>query len=730
MTLINVKDFSWKRFAGVFIALGTVILVEILFNTSFIPDTLGTTVFQAVERRSFDLLMRFRGVRANAGDVVMININEDTDKELGWPLPRDQYGVVMAILSNYGAKAVALDVPLPARKDVDSTENIRLVQYLSVAHNTFQVIGPYIPSRTEGDQISRKGIDSAAHFVIGKFGIPAPGHHHFPRSPFMNDYPFDKLAEVTTGLGHIILIPDTLDGIIRSVPLYIEYAGKLYPSLGFALALHTLNIQPSQVKFVDTENGTEVYAGPLLIRTGLLGEVVINYIGKGENFPSVSFYDILVAYKEQDEKFLSRFKGKVCIIGPTFRASGDYYATPLEDMSAGFFTHANVYDMAVTDSFIVAAPSWLQFIILLIITLAVGYVAHAKQMRIGILILIAVTLCYLALAAIAFSSAHIWFNVAEPLSGLFICFVSTVAYRAATEGRQRKMITNIFRLYVDSTVVQILINNPHLVKLGGEKREISVLFTDIEGFSGISEKVSEEVLVRMMNIYLTDMTDVILKTRGTVDKFIGDAIMAFWGAPLADDDSAYHACIAALEMQSRLHRLQPKFGKMGGVGIRQRIGLNTGICLVGNIGSEQKLNYTAMGDPVNLASRLEGVNKQYGTGILISESTYQKVMKRVYVREVDRVQVVGKMEPVHIYELLDTAAQQLSEKMKYFLDIYGQGLKAYQERRWDEGIAYMEHAMLQIPDDPVSQLYIERMKLFKINPPSEDWNGVFVLHAK
>jgi adenylate cyclase len=730
MTFVDMKKFSWKRLAGIFIALASVFVVEILFNTSIIPDTLGTNVFQAVERRSYDLLMRFRGVRANAGEIVMINIDEYTDKSLGWPIPRDQYGAVMAILSNYGAKAVALDVPLPDRKDIDSTENIRLVQYLSVAHNTFQVIGPYIPSKTEGDQISRKGIDSAAQYVIGRFGIPAPRNHHFPRSPFMNDYPFDRLAEVTTGLGHIILIPDTLDGIIRSVPLYIEYAGRLYPSIGFALALKTLNIDPARVKFEDTEDGTIVYAGPLTIHTGKWGEVLINYVGKGENFPSVSFYDILIAYKQQDEKFLNRFKGKVCIIGPTFRASGDYYATPLEDMSAGFFTHANVYDMTVSDAFITRAPAWLQFIILLLIAFAVGFIAHAKQMRIGILILIAVTLGYLALAVIAFSSAHVWFNVAEPLAGLLICFVSTVAYRAATEGRQRKMITNMFGRYVDSTVVQILINNPHLVKLGGEKREISLLFSDIEGFSGISEKVSEEVLVKMMNVYLTDMTDVILKTGGTVDKFIGDAIMAFWGAPLADDNSAYHACAAALEMQSRLLRLQPRFSKMGGVGIRQRIGLNTGVCVVGNIGSEQKLNYTAMGDPVNLASRLEGVNKQYGTGTLISESTYQKVMKRVYVREVDRVQVVGKMEPVQIYELLDTAEKPLSEKMKYFLDIYGQGLKAYQERRWDEGIAYMEHAMLQIPNDPVSQLYIERMKLFKINPPNDDWNGVFVLHAK
>lgn len=724
------KSFSWKRFAGVFIALATIILVELLFNTPFIPKTFGTHIFPAIERRSFDLLMRFRGVRKNAQNVMMIKIDDYTDKQLGWPIPRNQYGAVIALLSNAGAKAVALDVLLPRRQDADSTENALLIQYLSHAQGTYQVIGPFIPSQTERELVSRRDVDSTAHYVIGKFGIPAPYNHHFPRAPFINDYPFPDLANASTGVGHALLIPDVLDGVIRSMPLYIEYAGRLYPSIGFALALRAMNIDPSQVKFEDTEEGTIVYAGPLIIPTGLWGEVLINYIGKSDNIPSVSFYDVLVAAKQRDENFFDKFRGKVCIIGPTIRSVGDYYATPFEESTPGFFTHANVYDMVITDSFITQASWWFQFIILLCITLALGFVAHTKQVRVGVLILVVVTVMYLAGAVIAFNSLHLWFSIAQPLSAILICFVSTVAYRAATEGRQRKMITNMFGRYVDSTVVQILIDNPKLVKLGGEKREISILFSDIKGFSSVSEKVSEEILVKLMNVYLTEMTDVILKTGGTVDKFIGDAIMSFWGAPLPDSDSAYHACVAAVEMQTRLDKLQPKLQKMAGVEIHQRIGLNTGICIVGNIGSEQKLNYTAMGDPVNLASRLEGVNKQYGTGIMISESTYQKVSERVHVREVDRVQVVGKSEFVRIYELLDIVDKPLTEKMANFLDIYGQGLKAYQERRWDEGIASMEHAMLQIPDDSVCQLYIERMKLYQLSPPEPNWNGVFVLKSK
>jgi adenylate cyclase len=351
-------------------------------------------------------------------------------------------------------------------------------------------------------------------------------------------------------------------------------------------------------------------------------------------------------------------------------------------------------------------------------------------MKIGILVLIVVTFLFLICAVVAFNSAFLWLNIAAPLSAVLICFVTTVAYKAATEGRQRKMITSMFGTYVDSNVVRILINNPSLAKLGGEKHEITILFTDIKGFSSISEKVSEDVLVKLLNIYFTDMTNVVLANGGAVDKFIGDSIMAFWGAPLPDSDSAYHACVTAVHMQSQLDKLQTRLLKIGGVAIKQRIGVNTGLCIVGNMGSEQKKNYTVTGDPVNLASRLEGVNKQYGTGILISEFTHKKVGNRLVTRLVDRVQVVGKSEPVKIYELIDIANKPLDEKMKYFLDIYEQGLKAYQERRWDEGIAFMEHALEKVPDDSVCQLYVERMKLYQITPPSDNWSGVFILQSK
>jgi adenylate cyclase len=376
------------------------------------------------------------------------------------------------------------------------------------------------------------------------------------------------------------------------------------------------------------------------------------------------------------------------------------------------------------------APRALTIIVLLALTVLVGAVSHQSSMRLGVVVLLATVLLYLFVAYLAYAEAGMILPVVEAIFSLSFAFVTTVSYRAATEGRQKRMITDMFGKYVDSTVVRMMVDNPNLFKLGGEKKEITLLFTDLKGFSSISEKMEDEVLVKLLNMYFTEMTKVITSTRGTVDKYIGDAIMAFWGAPVADPEGPLHACLAALEMQRRLAKLQPKLKQVAGVELHQRVGVNTGVCTVGNMGSISKVNYTAIGDPVNLASRLEGVNKQYGTAILISEMTYQKVAGKVLTREVDRVVVVGKSEPVRIYELLDVAERSVSDKTKMFLEVYQEGLKAYTERRWDEGIAYMEHAMTYWPEDPVCLLYIERMRLYQIHPPKPEWNGVFLLESK
>lgn len=728
MSTLRFGDF---RKAGIALgfALGTVIIIFILFNTSFLLNTLGTDIFRNIEQSGYDALMRVRGERPHSADVVMIRIDEYSIQEMGYPIPRDQLGTAMALLSNLGAKAVALDIFVPEPTPKDSAESEIMVEYMKRAANTFHIIGPFVPAATEKEQISVRDVDSTAHYIIGRFGIPAPKAHHFFRAPLISDYPFAALAAVSTGVGDATLHPSG-DGSIRSVPVFIEYAGRLYPTLGLALAMHTLGVGRNQLSFQATESGTIVSAGPIRFETDHQGDVLINYIGPYENLPSVSLFDVLQAGRKRDIAFFDQFKDKVCIIGPTARAVGDYYPMPFSERAPGYIAHANVYDMITTENFIYPASLGVQFVILLLITLAISFVANYQPMRIGVTVLLALSVVYWMFAYFAFANGNTWYNVVEPIFAMFFCFLGTVAYRAATEGKQKRMITNMFEKYVDKTVVRDLINDPSKMKLGGEMREITLLFSDIKGFTTISEALGPENLVKLLNVYLTEMTNTVMKHRGSVDKFIGDAIMAFWGAPLPDPDAPYHSCLTALEMQSRLEALSPRWKKFGDIVLKQRVGLNTGMCVVGNMGSDQKFNYTAMGDAVNLASRLEGVNKQYGTYILISEMTYLKVARKVVAREIDKVLVVGKTEPVKIYELIALADKPLTDGMKYSLDSYREGIASYQKRQWDEGIAYMEHALQYKQDDPVCQLYIDRMRLYKLNPPDANWNGVFVLSSK
>ncbi|MCU0452207.1 MAG: adenylate/guanylate cyclase domain-containing protein [Bacteroidetes bacterium] len=721
---------SLKRLTGVWFALLSFVLALLLFESPLLHVTIGSDIFRKLERTAQDVVLRARGTREWTNRIMMVRIDDFTDSNLGWPIPRDQYGAVMTLLSNSGALAVGLDVPLPPRERGDSTEEVRMIQYLANAQGIIQVIGPFIPSLTPSNRVDPREVDNSLDSVIGQFGIPAPRGHRFPKAPYLNDYPFPELAYASTGVGHISLIPDTLDGVIRSAPLFIDYAGKLYPTLGLALAIQEQGWTAKDFRFEMTEDGMIIRVGTLEIPTGDVGEININYVGTPDVFPSVSFYDILLAARDRNAAFFEQFRDKVCIIGPTVRSLSDFYATPVSESTPGFITHANIYDMIASGHFAQHAPRALTILVLLALTILVGAVAHQSSMRLGVVALISTLILYLIVAYFAFSEAGMILPVVEAIFSLSFAFVTTVSYRAATEGRQKRMITDMFGKYVDSTVVRMMVDNPNLFKLGGEKKEITLLFTDLKGFSGISEKMEDEVLVKLLNTYFTEMTKVITSTRGTVDKYIGDAIMAFWGAPVADQDAPLHACLAALEMQRRLAKINPKIKQIAGVELKQRVGVNTGICTVGNMGSITKVNYTAIGDPVNLASRLEGVNKQYGTAILISEMTHQKVAGKVLTREVDRVVVAGKSEPVRIFELLDVAERSVPEKTKMFLGVYQDGLKAYTERRWDEGIAYMEHAMTYWPEDPVCNLYIERMRLYQIHPPKPEWNGVFVLESK
>jgi len=323
-------------------------------------------------------------------------------------------------------------------------------------------------------------------------------------------------------------------------------------------------------------------------------------------------------------------------------------------------------------------------------------------------------------------------NVVNPSLAIVFAYFGTAVYQYLTERQQKAIIKNMFGHYINPAVVNELVANPEKAKLGGDRRELTVFFSDIASFTTISEQyhAKPEGLVALLNEFLDEMTRIVLKYEGTLDKYEGDAIMAFWGAPLPQKDHALRTCLAALDMQKRLEALRPKWIKEGRPPLSVRMGINTGIVIVGNMGGRDRFDYTVIGDSVNLASRLEGANKQYKSNIMISDFTYTHVKTKVTVRELDLIQVKGKTEPVKVYELLGTADMEMTENQRQALEMYHEGLKLYRSRKWEEAIAYMQQAYSLDENCYVAQIYTERANLYQITPPPAEWNGVFVMTTK
>jgi adenylate cyclase len=274
-----------------------------------------------------------------------------------------------------------------------------------------------------------------------------------------------------------------------------------------------------------------------------------------------------------------------------------------------------------------------------------------------------------------------------------------------------------------------MLKDPEKLKLGGEKKDLTVLFSDIRGFTSISEHMTPERLVKFLNEYLTKMTDMVFKYDGLLDKYMGDAIMAIWGAPLDQSDHPLRACYTALEMVEELHLLQHKWATEGMPRLNIGIGINAGPMVVGNMGSERRFDYTVMGDSVNLGSRLEGLNKLYGTNIIISEMTYERVREEILGRELDLVRVKGKDQPVKIYELLSRRAKTLPEQ-KALAEEFQAALGEYRNRNWETARKIFQSILERYPEDGPGRLYVERCQTLEKTPPPEDWDGVYTMTTK
>jgi len=432
------------------------------------------------------------------------------------------------------------------------------------------------------------------------------------------------------------------------------------------------------------------------------------------------------------------FEGKVVLVGATATGIYDLRVTPFSEDTPGVEIHAQVIDSILKKDFL-QTPEWEKNYVFAVL------IGLALVMAVLLPLMGAVRGAFLTLALLGsilavdyfyfFLGKGYWLPVIYQGVQVGSLFLLITVYRYATEEREKRFIKDTFGRYLAPSVVEHLTRNPQLLKLGGETLELTAFFSDVRGFSTISEKLNTaEDLVELLNEYLSAMAGVIEEYEGTIDKYEGDAIIAFWGAPVHFPDHALKACYACLDQQRKLVELREKWasdGKWPEIvhDFRVRMGLNTGPMVVGNMGSVGRMNYTIMGDAVNLAARLEGANKAYGTYIMISEDTYELVKGYVEARELDLLRVVGKEEPVKVYELICRKGE-MSDAKSGLLEVYEQALSYYKKRNWAKAMETFRKALQIDPEDGPSRTYVERCRLYMESPPPPDWDGVYTLTEK
>jgi adenylate cyclase len=451
--------------------------------------------------------------------------------------------------------------------------------------------------------------------------------------------------------------------------------------------------------------------------------MLINFFSEPGGYTYISFSDI---YHNTIDP--STFEGKIVIIGATAFDLHDDANVPISNMAMpGVEINANIVQQILTRDFLNYQDDISAVGLILIFALATGILLYRFKIHIATILLAIIAIAYIVLSIYTFDSGLI-LNVLFPLLTLLIVYITLVVFYYLTEEKSRKWITSVFGKYVSPIVIDNLIKNPNLIKLGGEKRNITIMFSDIRGFTPISEKLEPEDLVHLLNQYLTEMTDIIQNDEGLVDKFMGDAIMAFWGAPLDQPTHPEMACKSSLSMITTLKDLKTKWKKEGIPAFDIGIGINSGEAIVGNMGSSQRFDYTAIGDNVNLAARLEGLNKIYGTNILLSEFTYKSINDKFETRKLDAVRVKGKRKPIHIYELISEKGR-LDDKTKEFIKQFELGLNLYFDKKWKQAKASFQSAE-NIKPDFAAKMFIERCEEFNKNPPDKNWDGVWELKIK
>ncbi len=423
--------------------------------------------------------------------------------------------------------------------------------------------------------------------------------------------------------------------------------------------------------------------------------------------------------------------GSFCIIGHTGTSTTDIGVNPFEKEYMNVGTHASLINTILKGRFLDDMPWWYAVIVALVASVIVMLVIVNLTPFLSIILGLSFLLIVIGGDIALFLVTGKYMGLMTPAASVFLSFITITFLKFLRSEKEKSFIRNAFTHYLSTDVVSELLNHPEKLNLGGEKKFLTALFTDVKGFSTISEKLDPQDLVKLLNSYLSEMSNIILGMKGTIDKYEGDAIISFFGAPVEFEDHASRACVAAIRMKKMERYLNEHFlqEKLAPTPLLTRIGINTGDMVVGNMGTEQKMDYTIMGNSVNLASRLEGVNKQYGTWVMISEITKREAGDSFLVRKLDRVRVVGIHEPVRLFELIDEK-ENADPKVASAVEVFERGLEFFEKREWDAAIGEFREVLKILPEDGPANVYIKRCKDFKRKEPPATWDGVFNLTMK
>ena len=739
---VGFKRYLARAFLAIITTIGVLGHVSGIYKLPYIDQ---------IEDLLYDTRVRVTAPGGVDDRIVIIAIDEASLQEHGhWPFTREKFAAMMDNLFGYGAAVVAFDVLFAER---DESADMTLLRNLAAGaedeafRRRLDELEPLIDrdrlfadSMMGGPTVLGYYFDNNEEtaFITGQLPYPAFDFHEsmadsifLPRGAgYSSTLPVLMDAAYTAGFINNPLID--ADGVVRRTPLLHEYELGAYESLSLAIAATFLNDITLPI-FVDASSwmgdyppleGLELAGRPIPIDPQ--GAVLVPYRGPRGSFPYISVGDVISGRVEDP----SMLDGRIALIGATAPGMEDLRTTPFGSIYPGVEIHANVL-AGILDSNFRWEPAYTAAAEM--ITITIFGLLTALVLPLLSPVLSTLMTLFITSLALAFNY-YMWevelhvLPLALTLYTLFAIYTINMLFGYLFETRSRSHMDSLFGQYVPPDLVKEMSRDPENYSLASQKRELSVLFTDIRSFTTISEGLDAAELSALMDEYLTPMTRIVHETHGTIDKYIGDAVMAFWGAPIFHPHHADQAVGAGLDMLHALDILNVEFEKKGWPEIRIGVGVNTGVMSVGNMGSRFRKAYTVLGDAVNLGSRLEGITKMYGVDMVVSEDTAHSA-GRYHYRELDKVRVKGKEKGVTILEPLGLE-EDLSQEQIERADEFGHFLFLYRSQDWDAAEEVLHKLLVDEPDCFLYNLYLERIEIFRENPPGEDWDGVFTFKTK